>query len=180
MWLYPQNTRDKTSARHAGRAYERRVDERLLWEFPTQFVPRPWLRIEKPGWESAHIQPDGFLLDLARRRITVLEVKLSHTPAAYFQLWEQYIPALRVAFGSSFSYFGVEICRNFVRGSHPVPVRSIYTLEQASATDARHTVFVGNRSWLRECGHVGDIDAYDPGEFLDARGAGRDRQAVRR
>lgn len=55
----------------------------------------PWLRFFDAGlgrWRWA--QPDGLLFDLPRGVCTIVEVKLKHTPGAWFQTRQLYQPVL--------------------------------------------------------------------------------------
>ena len=59
-------------------------------------------------------QTDGIILDTASKRITLVEVKYSHTPQAYWQMENLYIPVLQAAFkGLGYTFLTVEVVKWF-------------------------------------------------------------------
>ena len=73
----------------AGIRYERKVHEILMERWDT-YVPGLW-HIEIAATDPSvlrYCQPDGFLLDLAKGHITIIEIKLKHTPMARDRDWE--------------------------------------------------------------------------------------------
>jgi hypothetical protein len=139
-----------TDAQREGYRYEQRVLRRLFRQWPAGLVPGPWFRVRTPDGRSHLCQPDALILDFRARTILVVEVKLSHTIEAFWQLQRTYLPALRAAFGPRFTYAAVEICRHFVRASHPAPIWVCRDGPDAVAAEPYHSIFVGNRQWLNE------------------------------
>ena len=63
------------------------------------YVPSPWFTFgelgnSRPRW----CQPDGLLFQVADLLITIVEVKLQHTPDAWWQTKQLYLPVLARAF----------------------------------------------------------------------------------
>ena len=67
-------------------------------------------------------QPDGLLIDIPEGRITIIEIKLQHTPAAWWQLEMLYAPVLSSLFaGGKFDFCLVEAVK-WLDPSVPFPV----------------------------------------------------------
>ena len=67
-----------TGRRAQGVAYERKVQQLLLDNYPDTYVPSPWLCFQSEGsnkWRWC--QPDGLLVDIDAGIITCVEVKYS-------------------------------------------------------------------------------------------------------
>lgn len=80
-----------------GIRYEKRVQAHLATLFPHAYLPSPWLRFRVDGqWRWC--QPDGLIFDLDRGRIICVEIKYSHTEAAWWQVRQLYLPVLRLCF----------------------------------------------------------------------------------
>jgi hypothetical protein len=82
-------------AQRRGLRYEQQVLDALEAAFGDGFMPNPWLWFRGSGG-CRRCQPDGivFLPD----RIAIVEVKLSHTPYAWWQLSKLYAPVVRRMF----------------------------------------------------------------------------------
>ena len=76
-----------TPARQAGRRYEQQVHEHLLALYPTGYIPGPWIRFSDKARKErfSWCQADGWLIDFRRGLITIIEVKVRHTPDAWWQ-----------------------------------------------------------------------------------------------
>lgn len=110
---FAHKRRRHTSVQKAGIAYERKVQGLLAQVYGDLYVPSPWFtyRLRGPRTRRASwCQPDGLLFEPGRQRITCIEVKLRHTPDAWHQLFEQYIPLLRFAF-TAWKVAGCEVVR---------------------------------------------------------------------
>jgi hypothetical protein len=77
------------------------------------------------------IQPDGLILDFIKSRITILEIKIKHTWAAYFTLRRLYEPVIRRVFGTAWKYAVCEVVR-WYDGSLPWPEPQVITDDPAS------------------------------------------------
>lgn len=98
--------------RAEGLRYERAV-QRQLCLLSEWYLPSPWL-LYISGGKACWCQPDGIHFDLPRGRITIVEIKLSHTPDAHRQLRGVYEPVLRRMFPEAlWRLHLVEICRWF-------------------------------------------------------------------
>lgn len=99
-------------ARAAGARFERRGHQYLLRTLPLSYVPAPWFRFLRAGQSfEAWCQPDGLILDIRRRRLTVVEFKLKHTPTAWWQVRLLYEPVVRAVFGHNWSYAALAVVR---------------------------------------------------------------------
>ena len=93
--------RQRAKGRYAvGTRYEDQVHE---W-MELQVLGRPGLEYHKGPWFEFHdqagrrwCQPDGILLDRAQDAAVIYEVKYQHTPDAWWQLRELYLPVVRKA-----------------------------------------------------------------------------------
>jgi hypothetical protein len=105
-----KKTKKQYGRRAAGLRYETRVQD-LLCEISDLYVPSPWLRYGIKGEGRARwCQPDGFLLDLRKGQITLIEVKYKHTIDSWWQLRKLYEPVLKKIFPPShFQYACIEI-----------------------------------------------------------------------
>lgn len=89
----------------------------MLERFGDYYVPGPWLRYKELGKESIRwCQPDGLLFLPLMSRIVILETKLQHTPDAWWQLRQLYLPVIARMFPPSmWSYSIVEVVRWYDR-----------------------------------------------------------------
>lgn len=118
-----------TAAQAAGMRYEQRAHGYLLETFKPipgvstpLYAPAMWIRFctdGRLGW----CQPDGLLIDLDRSLITIIEIKLRHTPNAWWALRRLYEPLIRFLFGTSWRYAVCEVCRWYSPGPWPEPIR---------------------------------------------------------
>ena len=78
----------------AGLKYEAKVHDYLLDRFGIRYFPSQWWAYAE-GDRTHHCQTDGILIDERSKRLVLFEVKLSHTPTAYWQMENLYIPILQ-------------------------------------------------------------------------------------
>lgn len=72
------------------------MSDELLARFgPTRYLPSVWFQYQPVGQRLAWCQTDGLVVDYRARRILIVEVKYKHTPDAYFQLEQKYVPVIR-------------------------------------------------------------------------------------
>lgn len=79
--------------------YERLVQNYLSEVFREEYIASPWLHFLAEGsskWRWC--QPDGLLIDIERGIITCVEVKYAHTPNAWWQVRQLYLPVLERIF----------------------------------------------------------------------------------
>lgn len=100
-----------TGRRLEGVRYEKKVQAYLQEFHGNHYIPSPWLRFFTGGaWRWC--QPDGILLDPARGRLTIVEVKYQHTSDAWWQVRQLYEPVLRVMFPESlWAYSACEVVK---------------------------------------------------------------------
>lgn len=90
----------KSGAKWQGVKYERKVQAHLVAKYAT-YVPSLWFLYYTEGLSRVRwCQPDGLHFDFKKGIITIVEVKYCHTPDAYFQLKELYLPVVQAAFGT--------------------------------------------------------------------------------
>lgn len=89
--------RPRSKGRKAeGLRYERKV-QHVLEARSEWYLPSPWILYVvggRPHW----CQPDGIHFDVSAGLITIVEIKLSHTPDAHRQLRGVYEPCIRRMF----------------------------------------------------------------------------------
>jgi len=115
------NTR-YTGRRAQGKRYERRAQEYLHSRYGLAYVPGPWFRFRGAHGRWRYCQPDGLLFDVPAGTCTVCEIKLQHTPYAFWQLFALYIPVVQCAL-PDFTFRGCEVTRWYAPepGDTPVP-----------------------------------------------------------
>lgn len=95
-------------AKAAGLRYERKILDAFSAEH-LHFIRSPWFRYTLRTMAGRHYyaQPDGLFVDVARGRITIVEIKYQHVVDAYFQLIDKYIPIVRKFFGDELWQYSV-------------------------------------------------------------------------
>ena len=93
-WARPKRAK---GAKGKGLAYERKIQDILTDEYPDNYIAGPWFRFQTRN-RIRWCQPDGLLVQPIHGLITIVEIKLQHTPAAWWQLKELYYPVLAFAF----------------------------------------------------------------------------------
>lgn len=106
----PIPTRPSRASARAGLRYERLVLGGLAAAFPGTFISHlPFsFQASKHGWAI----PDGLLFDFDRKAVLLLEVKLSHSGDAWYQLNKFYLPIVKEAL-KCFRVVPVEICKSY-------------------------------------------------------------------
>jgi len=97
-----------------GLRYELAGHEYLLDIYGFEYIPGPWFRYstEHMPTRKNFVQPDGLIIRLKEGIITIVEFKWSHTPDAYYQLVDRYLPLMEKFFGKDiFEFRLLEICR---------------------------------------------------------------------
>ena len=106
----------KRGAKRRGYLYELKAQKYLMKVFGKWYWPSPWIAYRADGQgRTRYCQPDGIHFDPEAGRITVVEVKYSHTLDAYFQLQEKYLPVLQHMFPASkgWEFCALEVVRWF-------------------------------------------------------------------
>lgn len=103
----------QSAAQKKGIKYEKEIHNKLEERFRDNYVPSPWIEYLVDNFVGV-CQPDGLLVWPESGEIDVLEIKHSHDPRAWFQLWGLYVPVLKSIFGEELWKFrGTEICRYY-------------------------------------------------------------------
>ena len=108
-WI-PKRRPRVTGARAEGIRYENRVHAHFAKKYGQLYVPSPWFAFEDLNGKR-WCQPDGLLVDIARRRITVIEMKYNHTGEAWWKLVHLYLPVLQSFYGPGVEYRLLEVVR---------------------------------------------------------------------
>ena len=120
-----------TGARLAGVRYERKVQEYLQTFYGDRYIASPWLRFfpREEGARWRWCQPDGILIDLAKGRITIVEVKYQHTSDAWWQVRHLYLPVLRKMFPEA--YWEFDFCEvvKWYDPATPFPEKTVLAQE---------------------------------------------------
>lgn len=119
-----------SGARREGLLYQKSVNERFEQMYGTAYVRDPWFSYELDGVPKI-CSPDGLLVSEAKAQITIVEIKRTHTSAAFTQLRQKYLPVLRCAFGGA----AVESQGAEVSGSFPLVPWHFALVEVAPAYD---------------------------------------------
>lgn len=102
----------RTGAKGAGLRYEAKVQRTLLTDYFSEYLPSPWLRfVDDHGMRWC--QPDGLIIDMKLGRVTIVEVKTSHTGEAWWKLHRLYLPVVRKLLGPDFEYRCLEVVRYY-------------------------------------------------------------------
>lgn len=98
--------------RRAGQVYEWKAQEYFCQRYDC-YLRSPWLVFRsRTSPQLQWCQPDGLLFVPERRTIIICEIKLKHTPDAYWQVKNLYEPVLRAIFkGRSWSFRALEIVK---------------------------------------------------------------------
>lgn len=82
-----------------GLDYEDAFSEYMEERFEGFYVPHAWFQFKEIGKEKTRwCQPDGLLFAPRLRRIYIVETKLKHTPDAWWQLKQLYLPVVASLF----------------------------------------------------------------------------------
>lgn len=79
------------------------------------YRPGPWIRYHCDlTHRSRQCQPDGLFFDLEQGRLTLVEVKIRHTPDAWEKARSVYLPCLSQLFPARLWQINfLEVCRSF-------------------------------------------------------------------
>lgn len=139
-------TRTKGQAFRRGIKYEAKVHRQLSEVHGLQYIPQQWWQYTLAGDHRDHYcQTDGLLILSARKVIVLCEVKYSHTPEAYWQVENVYVPLLtRYLRNTDYKIAAVEVCKWFDPNT-PFPVRPTLCEELTAVHPSRFSVHILNR-----------------------------------
>lgn len=111
----PRRTNNAAAAE--GLRYERKAHGALQARFSPDrgdvfYCPSRWIRFRTSDpreTQDRYAQPDGFIVDFPRGLVTICEMKLKHTQAAWWGLRRLYEPLFRLLFGPSWSFAVCEV-----------------------------------------------------------------------
>jgi hypothetical protein len=122
----------KSGRRWHGIKYQREIDAEFARRYGTAYISGQWIEFVEND-ERRYCQPDGILIELQRGRITVVEVKYSHTELAYYQLFDLYLPVLRALFPPQlWTFAAIEVCSRF-DAAVALPVKPVMRKELLDA-----------------------------------------------
>jgi len=104
-----------SAAQRAGISFENKVQRRLI-DFHDNYWPGPWITFSAPApgnLGTRWCQPDGLVVDLRRGFCTIVEIKISHTADAWWQLERLYRPVVSKLMGENWEIRTVEICKYY-------------------------------------------------------------------
>jgi len=106
----------KQRQRHRGRRatgirYETKV-QRILGERYGNYIASPWLTFVDVSGRLHWCQPDGFLIDIKKGQIIIIEMKIKHTSDSWWQLWYLYLPVMKAIF-PTFEFRVLEVVKWF-------------------------------------------------------------------
>lgn len=133
----------KKGAKYLGIKYEAKAQAYLLERYKGKYAPSPWFKYFDAGDESLKwCQLDGVYVDVKRNLIVLIEIKLKHTPAAWWQLQHKYLPVLKHLYGSKYKYALVELVKWYDGTEpYPVPVSLRPNIEDAKPGDFQVTIW---------------------------------------
>lgn len=101
--------------RRVGQIYDAKAQVHLEQLFEGCYLPSPWLLFQaenQPRPYLQYCQPDGLIFDWAKHTIIIVEIKLRHTPEAYWQVSNLYRPVLEHIFhGRRWTFRQLEIVK---------------------------------------------------------------------
>ncbi len=105
-------SRARSGAQMQGIRYERRVHEALSKLYGPGYLPSQWLMFKPQGSMTPRwCQVDALLVDPLKGKVTIIEVKYSHTPTAWWQLYALYLPVVSAIFGPNWNYACCEVVK---------------------------------------------------------------------
>lgn len=92
-------TKPKSALKRKGIAYERKVHRYMLKRFGlTTYIPSQWFKYQRFGDKIRFCQTDGLLFQPKQFKLLIIEIKYKHTPDAYWQIENKYLPVCRWLF----------------------------------------------------------------------------------
>lgn len=128
-----------------GLKYEAGVHERLQEEYGLRYVPGQWWKYHTSDGAYHYAQTDGLLYLPDRKLCVLLEVKYNHTPEAYWQCENLYVPLLSWFLkDTDYKIAAVEVVKWFDPQT-PFPVRPTLCEELTAVQANRFNVHILHR-----------------------------------
>lgn len=114
-----------------GWLFEKEVNDKFIEEFGfTRYIPSQWFKFQRFGQRLNFCQTDGLLFTPRQQKILIVECKYKHTPDAYFQVENKYVPVLSKLF-PGWTICTVEVVHWYDPSTHfPVPVSLVKNIEE--------------------------------------------------
>ncbi len=144
MRVAQPHTTTASEATKRGLRFEAKVHAALTTRYGRRFLPSPSFSFQTNSRRGRAI-PDGLLLG-PDNQLAIIEIKYTHTEAAWWQLERFYLPIVREVF-RFFRPVSVEICHVYDPWVKlPKPVALVYDLEEVFAIrECFHPVMVVGR-----------------------------------
>jgi len=140
---FAQKKQRRSFAQAQGVRYERQVQLSLA-AFSPFYVASPWIKYTRRGQGKFFwAQPDGLLVDPLFGVITVVEVKHSHTPDAWWGVRQLYIPLLsRIFPRHQWTFRAIEVVKWYdVATAFPEPHRIVRSILDAPVSGFGVVIF---------------------------------------
>lgn len=98
--------------RAEGLRFQRKIEQHISALYPRNLQIGPWIVFNTPQQHSRYCQPDIVITDGITNKVIVIETKLRHTPTAWWQLEQLYVPVLQTIYRKS-KIVKIEVCRWF-------------------------------------------------------------------
>ena len=119
----------RSNAISRGLDYEERVHRAFKTKYGKYYVSNAWIayRETKTG-KKRYASPDAVLFFPEEKRIKLIEIKLTHTIRAWWQLRKMYEPLIRKIF-PGWKVEVVEVCSKYFKTTWPEKIDWIYSIE---------------------------------------------------
>lgn len=111
---FKKRTQKARGSQAEGIRYETKAQEYLAKSVPEgwELIPSPWLVFKSGSADSRDrfCQPDSLLVNVEKKHVRIVEVKLQHTSYAWWQVRHLYEPVLKRIY-TNYSFSAVEIVK---------------------------------------------------------------------
>lgn len=135
-----QGNRRYNGVQARGINYERKAIRVMDEAYAERFLAHPWFFYrDRDDARGRWCQPDGLLILPEKAKIVICEIKLRHVADAYFQLFDLYLPVVKMSFGSEWEFACCEIVR-WYDPAEPVPQKAHLCKEVKTASPGEFAV----------------------------------------
>lgn len=116
-----------------GWLYEKKVNDKFIEEFGLfNYIPEQWFKYQAHGDRLRFCQTDGLLFFPKQFKVSIIEIKYKHTPDAYFQIEDKYVPVVKRLF-PGWTVSVIEVVRWYDPSTtFPVPVHLVDNIANAT------------------------------------------------